>query len=676
MEANISSTQLWLADLDSTNNRRASPFIWGVTESNACWHKDGKHIVFLSDRGGSMQIWLVDTVARNLLQLSRYPIPLFSLHCAPNSDYIAVAAQVFPGKTMAQTAELMEQYVKGKVYGYGKLDARLYSKLFVRHWDEWRDGRRNHIFLVPWLTGTTIGTAWDLAVDWDVDFPTRPFGGRGEWSFAPDSSAFSFTRRMSCDGDVCNPAEEGSNVAWSDNLDICTVTPADNSKWTAPSCISTNPAIDTDPRYSPTDPTIMAHVRTSNPGYENSKRQLVVSSNGGDGVVYLKEWPYSVGQVEWAADGKKILFTAEVEGVINLYSVDNGNTKAAEPDLFHSGNYTCSDINPTVSGDVIAIVSSMSAPANILLLQEGIGSVPITTFNSALLSSVQLSPVRDRAFIGAANDTVHMWIVPPPTLVEGHQYPVALLIHGGPQNAWIQFWSYEWNPQLFASAGYFTVLINFHGSSGYGQDFVDSITMDWGGKPFQDQYLGLEAALADEEYGKYMDATRCVALGASFGGYMVNWINGNMDEFRSGGQGNQGLKALVTQDGVLDNRAMYYHTEELWWPEHDMGGAQFAVPDNYEKYNPLHYISRWSTPTLIVHGGRDYRLPETVSTSIFNALQRQGKESKFLYLPEENHHIENPVSVEFWMDNVLGFINGYVGEVNATEVSQLDSYEL
>jgi dipeptidyl aminopeptidase/acylaminoacyl peptidase len=251
-------------------------------------------------------------------------------------------------------------------------------------------------------------------------------------------------------------------------------------------------------------------------------------------------------------------------------------------------------------------------------------------------------------FAGAGGDTVYGYVVKPAGFEEGKKYPVAFLIHGGPQGSFGNDFHYRWNPQPYAGAGYGVVMVDFHGSTGYGQAFTDSIQNDWGGKPLEDLQKGLAAALA---VYPWLDGDRVCALGASYGGYMINWIQGNWpDRFR----------CLVDHDGVFDQRMMYYSTEELWFPEHEFLGTYWEHPDTYEKWNPVDFVARWKTPMLVVHGGHDYRIPETQGIGAFTALQRKGVPSQFLYMPDENHFVQKPANSILWHDTVLAWLKRWL----------------
>jgi dipeptidyl aminopeptidase/acylaminoacyl peptidase len=273
----------------------------------------------------------------------------------------------------------------------------------------------------------------------------------------------------------------------------------------------------------------------------------------------------------------------------------------------------------------------------------------ITRINDALLDRVAVGEVERFDFVGWNDETVQGWIVKPVGFDPEQSYPVAFLIHGGPQGSFDNDFHYRWNPQVYAGRGYAAIMIDFHGSTGYGQAFTDSISGDWGGKPLVDLQAGLAAAL---ERHPWMDGERACALGASYGGYMVNWIAGRWP---------QRFRCLVNHDGVFDTRSMYFETEELWFPEWENRGTPWDSAASYEVYNPATYVDRWQTPMLVIHGALDYRVPETQGIGAFTALQRRGVPSRFLYFPGESHWVLSPANGLRWHDEVLGWLDRWTG---------------
>ena len=297
------------------------------------------------------------------------------------------------------------------------------------------------------------------------------------------------------------------------------------------------------------------------------------------------------------------------------------------------------------AGKLVYLHDDLHSPAELFVAESGgtPGSV-LTHFNEAKVAAARMGDSEQFHFAGAGGEMVHGWLVKPVDFDPARTYPVALLIHGGPQGSFSDHFHYRWNPQAFAGAGYAAIMIDFHGSTGYGQAFTDSIRQDWGGKPYEDLMLGLDFALANHPF---LDGTRVAALGGSFGGYMVNWIAGQTDRFR----------CLVNHDGNLDERLAYFDTEELWFPEWDHGGTPWEHPEGYALHDPIDHVQDWKTPMLVIHGGNDFRVVDTQGMSTFTALQRRGIPSKFIHFPDENHWVLKPQNSRFWYEQVIGWLD-------------------
>jgi dipeptidyl aminopeptidase/acylaminoacyl peptidase len=301
-----------------------------------------------------------------------------------------------------------------------------------------------------------------------------------------------------------------------------------------------------------------------------------------------------------------------------------------------------------VPGAVLYLHDDLKRPAEIWRVQHGgTPGQPVTRVNDARVAAAAMGDYEQFSFTGAHGDTVCGYVVRPADFDAARRYPVAFLIHGGPQGSFGDHFHYRWNPQAYAGAGYAAVMIDFHGSTGYGQAFCDAINQDWGGAPYEDLMRGLDAALAKYPF---LDGQRVAALGASFGGYMINWIAGHTDRF----------DCLVNHDGNLDERMAYYDTEELWFPEWDHGGVPWEHPEKYAQHNPVEFVQNWRTPMLVIHGALDYRVVDTQGMSTFTALQRRGIPSRLLYFPDENHWVLKPKNSQLWHATVLGWLDQWV----------------
>jgi dipeptidyl aminopeptidase/acylaminoacyl peptidase len=617
LAANRGRTDIWLVGTDGQGLRRLTNH--PAADFNGRWTPCGRWIFFLSTRSGSSQVWRIKVDGGEAEQITRLPLDVGNLVLV--KGMLAFTMEVFPGTTPEATAAKLEAIEKGPATG------RLYEKLFVRHWDTWSDGRRSHLFVMPMHGG---GEAKDLMPAMDADTPSKPFGGPEEIAFTPDGKGLVFTAR-----------DVGREEAWSTDFDLYYV-PLDGSA--APRLLTeANQAWDTTPVFSP-DGKTLAYLAMSRPRYEADRFRIVLKPwPDGEARVLTEAWDYSVASFGWTPDGAKLLATAPNKGQTSLFAVDATTGKAET--LVEKG--TVAGFAAAGQG-VVFERNTLTSPTEIFFIAPGAGEKAVTAVNAAKLAAVRMGEPEQFSFKGWNNETVHGYIVKPVDFDPAKKYPVAFMIHGGPQGSFGNDFHYRWNPQAYAGAGYAAVMVDFHGSTGYGQAFSDSIRGDWGGKPLEDLKKGLAAALAKYPW---MDGTRVGALGASYGGYMINWIAGNWpDRF----------KCLVAHDGNIDERAAYFETEELWFPEWDHMGTPWDNPQSYEKHNPANFIKNWKTPTFVIHGGQDFRVVETQGIGNFNVLQRRGIPSQFLYFPDENHWVLKPANSILWHDKVIAWLDRWL----------------
>ncbi|MEW6363365.1 MAG: S9 family peptidase [Acidobacteriota bacterium] len=625
LDANKGRTDIYLAPVDGAWLRRVTTH--EANDSQPQWAPDRQFIYFLSTRSGSSQVWRIPSGGGESEQVTKLPLDVDALEVAPNGKFLLFSMAVFPGKSAEETKALLEEKENSKATGM------IFDRLFVRHWDTWMDGTRNHLFTCDIASRKVT----DLMPQMDADSPSRPFGGSEEYTISPDGKQIVFTAR-----------DVGREEAWSTNFDLFSV-PADASA--APAKLTTNPATDTQPRFS-ADGQFLAYLAMSRTGYEADRYRIIVRewASGKERAIDLRaddtaRGDRSPGDLDWSPDGKAIICTAEHLGQNSLFMVEvaTGRSRIVVADG------TIGSPQFTAGGRMLYAMDSLLGPVELYTVgPDGKDITRVTRINDARLAEARLGKPEQFTFSGAKGEKVYGYIVYPADFDVSKKYPVAFLIHGGPQNSMGNHFHYRWNPQAYAGAGYAAVMIDFHGSTGYGQAFTDSIRDDWGGAPFADLMKGLDYAVAKYPF---LDGTRVGALGASFGGYMINWVAGNAPNR---------FKALVCHDGNLDERMAYYDTEELWFPEWDHGGLPWTNPLGYSKHNPVELVKNWKTPTLVIHGQNDYRVVYTQGLSTFTALQRKGVPSKFLFFPDENHWVLKPHNSILWHNTVLGWLDKYV----------------
>lgn len=617
MIANRGRTDLWRLDLAKKGavpaKLAADP---ALNESAPAFSPDGLWVFFTANKAGKTGLWRVAVAGGTPELVVDQDISGFRI--APTGDKLLVWADRPVGAT-----SLAAEPPKAK-----SGSARTYDGYFIRHWDRWADGQRSQIFVLPLSGGKATGDGIAIGGALVGDTPSKPFGDGAEIAWSRDGKTVYFTLR-----------EAGSTEPLSTNLDIFAA-PADGSA--APvNLTDANDGTDTLPTISP-DGKWLAYVAMKRPTYE-ADRQVIQLRNLATGATraLTEGWDRSVGSLAWSRDGRTLYVTAQDIGDDPVFAVD---IRSGKPTRL-TGEGAAGTVLPTPKGYVYTL-NSITAPSDFYSGGNG-RPVRLTWVNKDKLAGIDMPAVEHFSFKGANGDTVWAYAVKPAGLSAGEKAPVAFLIHGGPQSTFGNGWSYRWNPAVFAGAGYGAVMVDFHGSTGYGQAFTDAINQDWGGKPLEDLKLGLAAATTKYDW---LDGNRACAAGGSYGGYMVNWI---------ASQWADGFKCLVSHAGVFDARAMAYETEELWFDEWEHGGPYYEVPANYEKWNPVNHVTAWKTPILVLHGEKDFRIPYTQGIAAFTAAQRRGVPSRLVMFPDENHWILKPKNSIQWYGEVLGWMDMY-----------------
>lgn len=631
------STGLWrVATRGGTAERIAD--LPDADETSPAFSPDGKRLYFLSDKSGRDQVWFLDlgTPGATPAQASDFTAAVAGFKLSPDGRRILVWGDV------SRDCPTLGCDHDGDASRPGPGTGRIYrdGAGFVRHWDAWETpGNYSRGFALDLgADGKVAGQA--IALDGPVgtltgDTPSKPSGGGEELAWSADSASVFFAARQA---DAREPLSTNLDV-WHSMLD-----------GTAPhSPTKANLATDTLPTPSP-DGKWLAWAAMARPGYESD--QLVVHvMNLQDHTrrVLTAGWDRSVGSLSWTADSSTLIVTAEEVLDTPAFRIDLATGKVVRLKLAPKGQTEgrIGNVTPLAGGGLLYTRDNVSKPAEVWIAEPGKAPRQLSRANGVQLSALAGLKSERFSFKGANGDTVWGQIHTPAKAAG--KLPVLLFVHGGPQGSFNDAWSFRWNPRVFAEQGYAVVSIDFHGSTGYGQAFTDSINQDWGGKPLEDLKLGLDAALAARPQ---LDGTRTCALGASYGGYMMNWIEGQWpDRFR----------CLVQHDGVFDARAMAYETEELWFDEWEHGGKPYHEdPAAYEKWNPVKHVAKWQTPMLVITSEKDFRIPYTQGLAAFTALQRKGVPSELLIFPDENHWVTKPKNSLQWHETVLAWLGRFL----------------
>ncbi len=682
LAANTKTPHIWIVPLAGGPER---VLIADQDGDRPRWAPDGKRFAFLSNKEGGSQVWIADFdgaagTVTGVHKLTSIATEAGGELWSPDGKNVLFTSDVYPECDGAPPEEAACNAKKVKEAEDSKVKALIFDRLLYRHWNAYKAGKRSHIFVVAAPTLPKNGEGWGTQVSvprdltpGDYDAPVFSLGGQDNYAFSPD----------------------GQEICYTSNHDKVEATSTNNDLWivsvnggAAKNITADNPASDSTPLYSP-DGKYIAYRAQRRPGYESDQFWLMLYDRKTGEKKYLVGilFPFSVGTFTWSPDSSRVYYTFEKEGQTTIRSLDFGEGSSGVNDAKASGSmnirisglqiYGVQDITlgydddlvPTPDGKTLLFTRMSVQAPNEIVAARYLGEAPcgdpkdpsrplpqncprkdkwaieqLTHLNAPVLSQIAMSPLESFWFTGAYGHKVEGFLVKPPNFDASKKYPVKFLIHGGPQGAWGDDWSYRWNPELFAANGYVVIMINFHGSTGYGQTFIDAINGDWGGAPFEDLMKGLDYA---EKTYPFIDKDRECALGASFGGYMANWVLGHTDRF----------KCVVSHDGLFNTVSAWGTTEELWFNNWEFKGTPYTNPEMYEKWSPRNAAKNFKTPTLVIHGQLDYRLDVSEGFQLFTTLQAMGVPSKMLYFPDEGHWVLKPQNAQLWYKTVNDWVD-------------------
>jgi dipeptidyl aminopeptidase/acylaminoacyl peptidase len=685
LEKNTKTPHIWIVPTAGGQERE---IIADQDADRPRWAPDGKRFAFLSNKTGGSQVWVADFdgeagKAISTSQLTSIVTEAGGELWSPDGKSVLFTSDVYP-ECNGQPNEISCNTKRFYQEKNSKVKALVFDNLLYRHWNTYKEGKRTHLLLAnirsagapkcvnapgqPCSNRQYFATSYRDLTPGDYDAPVFSLGGQDDYAFSPDGQEICYTSNHDK-----NPAASTNNDLWIVSLKDLPIDPTPSQVLAQTKNITAdNPASDSTPLYSP-DGRYIAYRAQQRPGYESDRfRLMLYDRKTGEKKNLTENLDAWVGTFTWSPDSKRILFVHESEGATPVYSFEvnrpfdqtitvdgeskdtaKNNAVVVVRDGFND------DLSITPDGKTIVFTRmSISFPTAIYKagsersVTEQLAHPPesLTHLNDSVLSNIAMTPLESFGFKGAHNDKVEGFLVKPPNFDASKKYPVKFLIHGGPQGAWGDDWSFRWNPELFAAptaatpSGYVVIMINFHGSTGYGQKFIDAINGDWGGAPYEDLMKGLDYT---EKTYPFIDKDRECALGASYGGYMINWILGHTDRF----------KCLVSHDGMFNAESAWGTTEELWFNDWEFKGTPYDNRASYEKWSPHQYAKNFKTPTLVIHGQRDYRLDVSEGLQLFTTLQMEGVPSKMLYFPDEGHWVLKPQNSQLWYKTVNDWVD-------------------
>jgi dipeptidyl aminopeptidase/acylaminoacyl peptidase len=625
LAGNSSCSTIWLVPTSGTEPPRP---LTNTTKKDRHprWSPDGKQILFESNRSDDFQLWVIAVEGGEARKLTSIATEASHGIWSPDGQWIAFVSTVWPeysSKPFAESDALNKK--RKEEMDKRPVKARVFTKMFYRHWDEWIDDKRKHMFVIP----AEGGEPRDVTPGDRDAYPTSStFSVGDDFTFTPDSKHLVYT------------AGAETNEAWNTKFDLCRA-PITGGKV---KCLtSACPAATGAPRFAP-DGKWLAFRAQSRLGYEADRWQLMLmDADGGAPRSVSADFDSSVENISWAPDGRSIYFTAEEKGLTPIFVV---SLKDARVRKVQEGGRTGS-LSIGRDGKLLAFTrSTMQHPDEVFVSAPTGEPRNLSCANVEILRKLDLPRPESITVAGAGGTPMQMWLLKPPGFEAKKKWPLVYLVHGGPQGVWPNGWGFRWNAELWAAQGYVVALPNPRGSTGFGQKYVDEISGDWGGKCFED----LMAGLAHLEKQPYIDTRRMAAAGASFGGYMMNWFQGQTDRF----------KTLISHCGVYNLDSMYALTDELWFDEWEHGGPPWENRHSYELHSPHRFAKKFRTPMLIIHNDLDFRVPVSEGLQMFNTLQRLGVPSKMINFPDEGHWVQKPANSEFWHKEVFEWLKKHV----------------
>ncbi|HYJ89969.1 MAG TPA: S9 family peptidase [Pyrinomonadaceae bacterium] len=621
--ANRVVNQIYTINVDGGNERQITR--GDKSSSSPRWSPDGKRIAYVSDD----QIWTMKPDGGDREQVTKISTGASGPVWSPDGRWVAFVSDVYP-----QCATDECNRAEDEKAAASKVKAHVTDRLLYRHWVEWRDRKRTHVFVVS----ARGGVAREITPG-DFDSPPYAASSSIDYAFSPDSSEIAYLR---------NP-DRIEAISTNSDIYVVKLNGGDAKNITA-----SNHGYDATPVYTP-DGKYIIYRSEATPGFEADRWRIMRYDRAtGQTVELTPGFDQQPDEIKLSPDGRTVYFNAVLNGRVPIFSVP------VEPDFRQRiathvkevvSNISSANLNVASDGTFVFAASTAATPTEIFRANaNGSGATALTRFNADILRAFNLLPLEDVQWKGALNATVHGFVLKPSNFNPSKKYPLVVLIHGGPQGAWEDNWGYRWNPQVFANRGYVVFMPNQRGSTGYGQQFVNEVSADWGGRAPTDITNGIASVIQRP----YVDRNRIGAAGASYGGYMVDWLLGHNNDPRFK------IKAFVSHAGVYNLESMAGATEELWFVNWEFKGMPWENPVNYQRWSPNKFIKNFNTPTLVSCGELDFRVPMDQSMQLYTALQLRGVPSKLIVFPDEGHWILKPQNSEFWYTHVLDWFGKYL----------------